>query len=46
MPSAATPAGARARTESAIDKGAQRNRDATGSAEAPPAGSDRLKGGL
>jgi Tfp pilus assembly protein PilO len=48
LPSAATPAGARARTEDALDKGDHRNRAAAGVNEArsPGAGGDRLKGGL
>ncbi len=43
LPSAGTPAGAKARTEDALDKDAQR-RD--GAIEKAGAGSDRLKGGL
>ncbi len=48
-PSAATPAGAKARTESAIDKGDATNRNAAGVEEAKTpggAGSARLKGGI
>jgi Tfp pilus assembly protein PilO len=43
MPSPTTPAGAKARTENAIEKGDARNR-AAGSGD--KAGSDRLKGGI
>ena len=46
---ASTPRGAKQQTESALDKGAQRNGNATGVEEAKtPAGSgtDRMKGGL
>ena len=49
MPSPATPAGAKVRTENAIDKADTKDRNATGVDEAKtPAGSgsDRLKGGL
>jgi hypothetical protein len=48
LPSATTPAGAKARVENSIDKGDTRNRNAAGvnEAKAPGAGSDRLKGGL
>ncbi|HET7502175.1 MAG TPA: type 4a pilus biogenesis protein PilO [Kofleriaceae bacterium] len=48
LPSAASPAGARARTERALEKGDARNRNAAGvdEAKSPAAGSDRLKGGL
>lgn len=42
LPSAATPAGAKARTENAVEKGDARNRNAAGAAD----GSARLKGGL
>lgn len=42
LPSAATPAGAKVRTENALEKGETRNRNATGAAD----GSARLKGGL
>jgi len=44
MPSAGTPAGARTRTEDAIDKG--RERTDKGIERADGSGSDRLKGGL
>jgi type IV pilus assembly protein PilO len=44
LPSAATPAGAKVRTETSIDKGDARNRNAGGVDEAK--GSARLKGGL
>jgi len=43
LPSPATPAGAKARVENALDKGDARNRNASG---VGPAGSDRLKGGI
>ncbi|MGE0867506.1 MAG: type 4a pilus biogenesis protein PilO [Kofleriaceae bacterium] len=47
MPSAATPAGAKARTEDALKKGETVDRNATGVEEAKtPAGSAQLKGGL
>jgi Tfp pilus assembly protein PilO len=48
LPSATTPAGAKARVENSIDKGDARNRGAAGvnEAKAPGAGRDRLKGGL
>jgi type IV pilus assembly protein PilO len=48
LPPANTPAGAKARVEQSLDKGDQRNRNATGVDEAKtPAGSaGRLKGGL
>ncbi|HSR97165.1 MAG TPA: type 4a pilus biogenesis protein PilO [Kofleriaceae bacterium] len=48
LPSAATPAGAKARVENAVEKGDARNRNAAGATQAKPpgAGSDRLKGGL
>jgi type IV pilus assembly protein PilO len=48
LPPADTPAGAKARVEQSLDKGDQRNRNATGVDEAKtPAGSaGRLKGGL
>ena len=49
MPSAATPAGAKARVENSLEKGAERNANATGVDEAKtPAGggSARLKGGM
>jgi len=49
MPSAATPAGAKARVENSLEKGAERNANATGVDEAKtPAGSGsaRLKGGM
>ena len=48
LPSATTPAGAKARVEKALDKGDDRNRNATGVDEAktPQSGSDRLKGGM
>ena len=56
LPSAGTPAGARARVEDALEKGDAKDRSAAGAADAatgaPPAGtrpaggSDRLKGGL
>ncbi len=49
MPNAATPAGAKARAESAIDKADNKDRNAAGVDEAKtPAGSgsDRLKGGI
>jgi len=46
LPTAATPAGAKARTEDALDKGAARNAKAAGAADGKAAGSDRLKGGL
>jgi type IV pilus assembly protein PilO len=45
LPSATTPAGAKARVENSIDKGDTRNRNAAGVNEAK-AGSDRLKGGI
>lgn len=44
LPSAATPAGAKARVENSLDKGDARNRNAAGVDEAK--GSARLKGGL
>ncbi|HEY0482847.1 MAG TPA: type 4a pilus biogenesis protein PilO [Kofleriaceae bacterium] len=46
LPSAATPAGAKARVDNALDKGAARNAGAAGAADGKAAGSDRLKGGL
>ena len=53
LPSATTPAGAKARVENALDKGEARNRGAADAADGKPAGakpgatgSDRLKGGL
>jgi hypothetical protein len=56
LPSAATPAGAKARVENALEKGDAKDRKAAGAADAatgavpaaprPAAGSDRLKGGL
>jgi Tfp pilus assembly protein PilO len=46
MPSSATPAGARARVEDAIDKGESKNRDAAGTADGKGSGSARLKGGI
>jgi Tfp pilus assembly protein PilO len=46
LPSPATPAGAKARTEDALDKGATRNRGAVDSADGKGSGSNRLKGGL
>jgi type IV pilus assembly protein PilO len=56
LPSAATPAGAKARVENALEKGNAKDRKAAGAADAatgavpaaprPAAGSDRLKGGL
>jgi len=46
LPSAATPAGAKARVENSIDKGDARNRNASGVNEAKASGSDRLKGGI
>ncbi len=48
LPPAATPAGAKVRTENAIEKNENRNQKATGAADqSPPAGSgQRLKGGL
>ncbi|MBV8759039.1 MAG: type 4a pilus biogenesis protein PilO [Deltaproteobacteria bacterium] len=49
LPSAATPAGAKARVENSLDKGDDRNRNATGVDEAKTpsgAGSARMKGGL
>jgi Tfp pilus assembly protein PilO len=55
LPSPATPAGARARVDSALEKGDAKDRKAAGEADAatatrpagrPAAGSDRLKGGL
>src|SRR5206468_758425 len=48
LPSAATPAGAKARVDNALEKGDARNRNAGGvnQAKSPGAGSDRLKGGL
>jgi hypothetical protein len=46
MPSPATPAGAKARTENAVEKGDARNRAAGSAADKPGAGSDRLKGGI
>jgi hypothetical protein len=49
LPSAATPAGAKARVEQSLDKGDARNRNATGVDEAKTPGGDgsaRMKGGL
>jgi len=46
LPSSATPAGAKARVENAIDKGDARNARGAGAADGKSAGSDRLKGGL
>lgn len=48
LPSAATPAGAKARVEQSLDKGDARNRNAAGVDEAktPAGGGDRMKGGL
>ncbi|HEU4728613.1 MAG TPA: type 4a pilus biogenesis protein PilO, partial [Kofleriaceae bacterium] len=48
LPGAATPAGARARTERALETGAARSRDAAGGEDAKPRAGDRdrLKGGL
>lgn len=48
LPSASTPAGAKARVERSLDKGDARNRNAPGGSEVKgaAAGSDRLKGGL
>jgi type IV pilus assembly protein PilO len=47
LPSAATPAGAKARTENAVEKGDARNRNAAGAGEPKPStGSNRLKGGI
>ena len=48
LPSAATPRGAKARVEQSIDKGDNRDRDATGVDEAktPSGSAGRLKGGL
>lgn len=44
---ASTPKGAKAQTERALDKGDNRNRDATGVDEAKtPTGAERMKGGL
>ena len=48
LPPANTPAGAKARVENSLDKGDQRNRNATGVDEAktPDGSAGRLKGGL
>jgi hypothetical protein len=48
LPPADTPAGAKARVEQSLDKGDQRNRNATGVDEAktPNGSAGRLKGGL
>jgi Tfp pilus assembly protein PilO len=46
LPSAATPAGAKARTEDAMKKIDDRNRESSKDPQAPGSGSARLKGGL
>lgn len=46
LPSAATPAGVKARTDQAVDKADARTRNAVDDANRPAAGSDRLRGGL
>lgn len=46
LPSTATPAGARAQVQDALDQGAARNARGAAAADGKAAGSDRLKGGL
>ena len=46
LPSAATPAGVKARLDEAVDKSDARTRNAIDGASQPAAGSDRLRGGL